>query len=233
MCIQDCLRDPGKGLSQDQSFILNWAPRSKSKCLVFPGPENTVHICVLFGILSVVQSCVFVQSQCPRCMRCQYILCQGWEWGGAPRGLWPSFWSLWGGTLVSSWSQTHGGSPEPKGIQFAAVLTSKDTDPQGFYNYWYLRTAESFFFQGITRKEFSTDFWFWKPNPQDNQSGHEDSFPVKISPHLFHHLTIPPHLTLHSGPSTFTALSSCPSKTSSRAFLLEKKSWFPFTVSSL
>lgn len=54
MCIQDCLHDPGKGLSQDQSFRLNLTPRSKSQCLMFLGPENIVHSCVLFGILSVV-----------------------------------------------------------------------------------------------------------------------------------------------------------------------------------
>lgn len=96
MCIQDCLHDPGKGLSQEQSFTLNWAPRSKSKCLVLPGPGSTVHVCGLFGILSIVQSCVFVQSQCPRCMHCQFLKCKAWEWGDAPWGLWPDFWlGLW------------------------------------------------------------------------------------------------------------------------------------------
>lgn len=110
MCIQGCLRDPGKGLSQDQSFTLNWAPRSNPKCLMSPGPEIPVHVCVLFGILSRVQSCVFVQSQRPWCMLCHFLECKGWEWGGAPWGLWPGFWlglwSFW--TLISPWSQTPG-----------------------------------------------------------------------------------------------------------------------------
>lgn len=62
MCIQDCLHDPGKGLSQDQSFRLNLTPRSKSQCLMFLGPENIVHSCVLFGILSVVHPCSCLKS---------------------------------------------------------------------------------------------------------------------------------------------------------------------------
>lgn len=62
MCLQECPVTLKKRLSQDESFHLNWAPRRKEKYLVVP--ENTVHIYVLFGILSVVQPCVFVQSLC-------------------------------------------------------------------------------------------------------------------------------------------------------------------------
>lgn len=55
MCIHDCLHDPGSGLSQDQSFNLTWAPRSTSKCRVTKFWKHCVCVCVLFGILYVVQ----------------------------------------------------------------------------------------------------------------------------------------------------------------------------------
>lgn len=61
MCLQDCLRDPEKGLLQGELFYSNGTARKKGECLV--SPENPVHMYVLFGILSV-QPPAFVQSPC-------------------------------------------------------------------------------------------------------------------------------------------------------------------------
>lgn len=87
MCLRDCIRDHEKELSQDESFHSNWAPRRKGKCLVVP--ENTVHIYVLFGILSVVQPVFLFKAHvliCDQCLDvyCLQPVCKGWVWGGAP-----------------------------------------------------------------------------------------------------------------------------------------------------
>lgn len=51
-----------KTLSRPKLLFKLGTKKQSKMSLVSPGSENTVHICVLFGILSVVQSCVLVQS---------------------------------------------------------------------------------------------------------------------------------------------------------------------------
>lgn len=63
MCLQDCLHDPEKGLSQDEILYSNGTARRKRKCLVFP--PNPARIYVLFGVLSVQPpACVLIHDQC-------------------------------------------------------------------------------------------------------------------------------------------------------------------------
>lgn len=102
-CLQDCLHDPGNGLSQDQSFHLNWAPRSSSKCLVLPSPENTVHVvsCLEYCLLS---NPVFLFKASVSGAHCQFLVCKGWEWGDARRAcdqVSDNGGYLWGRWLVS------------------------------------------------------------------------------------------------------------------------------------
>lgn len=59
--------------SQDEGFHSNQAPRRKGKQLVVTG--NPVHIYVLFGILSVVQPCVLVQSPCVSSSVTNVLMC--------------------------------------------------------------------------------------------------------------------------------------------------------------
>ena len=75
------------------------------------------------------------------------------------------------------WSQTQGGSTEPKGIRFAAVLTREDASPSCFHSCRYLRSMESFvslasawLFWQSHGKSPPLFFGFWKPDPQNNES---------------------------------------------------------------
>lgn len=67
VCLQDCLHDPEKGLSQDELLYSNGTARRKRKCLVFP--PNPVRVYVLFGILSLQPpaSVDLLHDQCPVC----------------------------------------------------------------------------------------------------------------------------------------------------------------------
>lgn len=67
MCLQDCLHDPEKRLSQDEILYSNGTARRKRKCLMFPPPPtpNPARVYVLFGILSLQPpACVLIHDQC-------------------------------------------------------------------------------------------------------------------------------------------------------------------------
>lgn len=110
---------------------------------MLPGPEITVHIYVLFGILSSVQSCVFVQSQCPWCMRCQFLECKGCV-RMCPLGPLTRFLiravirlDLDFPMITNPWLYQQ--SPRELSLQ---QYGPQDADRQGFCNCWYLRTTE-------------------------------------------------------------------------------------------
>lgn len=130
--INDCLHDYGSGLSQDQSFNLTWAPRGTSKCLMLPSSENTVYVCVLFGIVYVVHPVLLFTSTIPEActVGSLYAKAEGEEKDLRPlakflnkagtKDKWPWF---------PSWSQNQG-SRKPKEIEFRAVFTCKVRSPQ-------------------------------------------------------------------------------------------------------
>lgn len=110
MCIQGCLRDPGKGLSQDQSFTLHWAPRSNPECLMPPGPEVTVRVCVLFEYCPASNPVFLFKANVLGACAVTSLNAKA-ESEEVPLGafdqvFWLGLWSVW--TLISPWSQTPG-----------------------------------------------------------------------------------------------------------------------------
>lgn len=154
---------------------------------MLPGPEITVHICVLFGILSSVQSCVFVQSPCPWCMRCQFLECKGCV-RRCPLGPLTRFLiravihlDLDFPIITKPWlyqqnprelSLQQYGPPRMQTLKASIIVDISEL--QRIFSLWCQHCL------GNNKKLFSTFFGFESLTHKIIKAEHEDSFPIKI-----------------------------------------------------
>lgn len=90
MCLQDCLRDPEKGLSQDEIFYSNGTARKKERRMSGVPRKPCAHVCLVWNIVcsplcfcsksmsSSMANVLFMHALC--LIQMQRLSMRSWPW---------------------------------------------------------------------------------------------------------------------------------------------------------